>query len=656
MVYICRINSRIKNQFMATAKKAAPKIRDYKAERERTKQNKLKKQAEGTNAQPEPEQPRKAAPKPAAAQVIDPGQCGHVMIALSQIISDPNQPRKFFDMEELKGLSQSIVQHGVIQPITVRPIPGGLFMVVCGDRRFRASLIAQEAGNNITEIPAMIRELTDAEALEIQLTENLQRHNPHPIEDAHSFKIMLANNYSIEDIALKVCKSEKFVAMRLMLNDLSPAFQEVFFAGKMSLGQAVMLCKVAAEAQDAIFADEVPDNWKEDADFMLDDVEHLVKRESKNLDSAPFKTEDPDLYKEMGACGGCKFNSANNLVLFTDANTSRICGNAVCYNIKCSRSYKQSIEQVMSDPSVVFVAAGHYSDTDKQKVKDVEKLGVAVLPAGTWKRVILKKPDWNEHLADNEDNFDPEEETWEQFEQNVRTEYDQMVTSYEEELKKVEAARTEGKIRKAFVVAGNCEGTIVEIMPTTEQAEIALTGGPGSDRGVEHEIEEIKKREARAKELDGEKIWLAVRDEMSKGQFLAHGGAMDPVERCAMAAAIFEAIGWSERKEFALEVLKLKQYEDGMKVAKALEKITDEQFNQLSRMFMKKMLFPLPGSHLVSYPNYFGHAVAKVYIPDTVANIEATQNAKAKKRAENVKKKIQDLKDPPPPREKKGEE
>lgn len=641
---------------MATAKKSAqPPKRDYKAERERTRLNKEKAKGE-QSAVTSPDKPRKAAKNHTEAQILEAGHCGHVMIPLSQIVSDPNQPRKFFDMNELIGLSKSIIQYGVIEPIMVRPIPGDLYMVVFGDRRFRASLIAQEGGHNISEIQSMIRELTDAEALEMQLTENLQRHNPHPIEDAHSFKVMLANGYSVEEIALRVAKSDKFVAMRLMLNDLSPRFQEMFFANKMSLGQAVMLCKVPSEAQEAIFEEEVRDNWKEDPDFMLDDIEHMVKREAKNLDSAKFKTEDLDLYPEMGACGTCKWNSANSLSLFIDENKSRICGNAVCFNIKTTRAYKQRIEEVMTDPSIVFVAGGHYTKEDEQKVKDVEKLDVKVLPAGTWKRVINNLPSWNDFLEDNEGNFDPEDESREQFEANVKDEYEVLVVRHNEESKAVEAARAEGKVKKAFIVVGSgMEGTIVEIMPTTEQAALELTeGGTGGNSGVAAEIAEIEKREARAKEIDGEKIWQSVREEMLSRIHLEHGGPLDAIERGAIAAAIYESIGWSERAEFAKNMLKLKEAKPIL-LAKAFEKVTDEQFNMLCRMLMKKLLFPLPGSHLGSLPNYMGFAVAKIYMPVQVADIEANQNVKAKKRAENVKKKIEDLKNPPPPKEKKGE-
>lgn len=633
---------------MATAKKAAPKKRDYSAERLRTKQNKQK-AAAGTDAQEDPEPARTAPKKAKAVQNIDLGQCGHIDVALSSIISDPNQPRKFFDAGKLLELSKTIVEHGVLEPILIRPIPGDLYMVVFGERRFRASLMAGEAGHTVTTIPAMIKEMTDAQALEVQLIENLHRTDPHPIEDAHTFKRML-ENHSIEEIALRIVKSTKFVAMRLMLCDLSPAFQEVFFANKMSLGQAMHLCKVNTQAQEAIFSDEVPDDWKEDPDFMLDDIQRLVNQEQKNLDSAPFKTEDAELYPEMGACGKCQFNSANTLQLFVEQQTSRICGNAVCYNIKCVRSYKANIEEVKTDPSVVFVAGSHYADEAKQKVKDVEALGAPVLAYGTWKKVELdEKPDWETYLKDCEGNYDSDSETREEFEAAVKVEFDEAVADWQKEADAIAAARAEGKIHKAFIIVGADEGKFAEVIATTAQAEFALAAvDNGDDPAIALQVAEINKREERAKELDSEKVWQELRHVMLSSNHLDNSDPLEDIERGAMAVAVFSQIGYEQQGEFVVKVLKLIEpdSDNDVAIAKALMKITEKNFFKLCRILFRKTLFPLPGSHEKNMLNVAGYALAKKYIPKQLKDIEANQAAAAAKRGANVEKKIKKLTEP----------
>lgn len=638
-----------------------PKERDYKKE---VQQRKARQAAKVTGVTAPRVQTKKDAQKAAKDRVNTPkispkGQpkeeqpvpvppdCGHISVALSQIVSDPNQPRKFFDALKMVELSKSIILHDVIEPILIRPIGGGLYMIVFGERRFRGSLMAAEAGYNITHIPAMIRELTEAEARELQLVENLHRTDPHPIEDAYTFKAML-EDHSIGEIALRIGKSEKFVAMRIILTDLIQDFQDVFFANKMSLGQAVLLCKVGADAQKAIFANEVRQDWKEDQDFMLDDIQHLVKKESKNLDSAPFKTEDPDLYPEMGACGKCQFNSANTLQLFVEQQTSRICGNAICFNIKCARAYKQNIEQIMTDPEVVFVAGGHYNEQDKQKVKDVEKLGVPVLAPGSWRKVgVMEKPILEQWIADNEDTYDTDYESREEFEARIKVEWEEGIKEYNEEVAEVEAGRKDGKIRKAFIVVGNEEGKVVEIMTTTPQAELKLGGTTdGVDNNIVLQIDEIKKREERKKELDAEKIWTEIRSQMLVGDHFTKDGIITFTENLAVATAIYDALEYNAKKAFTTTVLKVEDYNDEMKISSALQNLSSAQQSILYRTFIGCKLFPVTGSHLKNYVNAAAYSLAKNSMPSTVTNIESEINIKAEKRAQKVKKAIEDLQEP----------
>lgn len=609
------------------------KERDYKKE---VQQRKIRQQAKVDRniAEQLPPPSKKAMPdkkkvlskNPASNKQDDheitymPADCGHMPVQLSQIVSDPNQPRKFFDAQKMLELRDSIIKHDVIEPILIRPIAGGLYMVVFGERRFRASLMAGETGHGITHIPAMIRELTDHEALELQLVENLHRTDPHPIEDAHTFKKML-ETHPIEEIALRIGKSEKFVAMRIMLTDLIQPFQDIFFAEKMSLGQAVMLCKVSAESQAAIFTDEVPADWKENKGYMLDDISRLVNRESKNLDSAPFNTEDAELYPEMGACNKCQYNSANTLQLFVEEQTVRICGNAVCYNIKCSRDYKQTIESVMVNPSVVFVAAFHYDEASKQKVKEVEKLNVPVLKAGSWQKLEMPSlPDAQEGTEED-------------------------IELYNDECKVIEQARKDGKVKKAFIVAGNGQGTMIEIIENESSPELNMADGTGCDPSIAKQIAEINQREERKKEIDAEHIWTEIREQMLVGDHFTKDSILLFTETNALAVAIYESLDYQRKQVFTTDVLKV-MGGNQMEIAAAFQNITTAQLNMLYRALIGSKIFPATGSHTKNYVNAAGFALAKVVIPSTVTNIESEVNIKAEKRAQKVKKAIADLQEP----------
>lgn len=138
-----------------------------------------------------------------------------VTLRISEIEPNRDQPRKDFDEEALAELSSSIMQFGVLQPILVRPIIGGGYQIVAGERRYRASRMA-----GLTEIPAVIRELSDDETMELAMIENLQREDLTPIEEAKGYKVLIETyDMSQEQVAKSMGKSRSAIAntMRLLL-------------------------------------------------------------------------------------------------------------------------------------------------------------------------------------------------------------------------------------------------------------------------------------------------------------------------------------------------------------------------------------------------------------------------------------------------------
>jgi len=158
---------------------------------------------------------------------------GVLQIALERILPNPHQPRKIFADEELKELADSIRQHGVIQPITVRP-RGDAYELVVGERRLRASRLA-----GLPEIPALVREMTDLESAEIAIIENLQREDLNPLEEAAAFSHLLSElDYTQEKIAIRLGKSRSHVANTLRLLTLPQLAADLVLKGQLSAGQA----------------------------------------------------------------------------------------------------------------------------------------------------------------------------------------------------------------------------------------------------------------------------------------------------------------------------------------------------------------------------------------------------------------------------------
>lgn len=175
---------------------------------------------------------------------LEAGQGSVRMIPLDQIDNNPDQPRKRFDEEQLEELKESIQAHGLLEPIIVRPVDGR-YEVVVGERRWRA---AQMAG--LAEIPAIVRSMSDREAMEIALVENLQREDLNPLEEAEAYR-RLMEEFSLtqEEIAERVGKKRSTIANTLRLLELDPEIREDLASGKITGGHAKALLSIPGKAK-----------------------------------------------------------------------------------------------------------------------------------------------------------------------------------------------------------------------------------------------------------------------------------------------------------------------------------------------------------------------------------------------------------------------
>lgn len=186
-------------------------------------------------------------------------------IPIENIIPDPNQPRKMFDEAKQKELVESIKQHGLLQPILVRPI-GDKFQIVHGERRYRACKVL-----GLEKIRAEVKELSDRQVLEIQLVENLQREDLNPIEEAETFQRMISEcGYKHEEIAQRIGKSREYVTKRLRLLDLPLATQDKI--GKREL---------TASLAEVILSVDEPEKAEKVTNAIIED--NLTVRQAKDL-------------------------------------------------------------------------------------------------------------------------------------------------------------------------------------------------------------------------------------------------------------------------------------------------------------------------------------------------------------------------------------
>lgn len=166
-----------------------------------------------------------------------------VSLPLRDIEPDKSQPRKAFDEESLAALAGSIAKHGLLQPIAVRPAPAGGWRIIAGERRWRAARMA-----GLTEVPVVIREVSDEQAMELALIENLQREDLDPIEEAMGYQQLMERcNFTQEEAAKRLSRSRSAVANSLRLLNLPDEVIEMVRQGQLSTGHAKVILSLEGE-------------------------------------------------------------------------------------------------------------------------------------------------------------------------------------------------------------------------------------------------------------------------------------------------------------------------------------------------------------------------------------------------------------------------
>lgn len=169
---------------------------------------------------------------------------GAVELKISELEPNREQPRREFDEKAMAELADSIAQHGLLQPLLVRPLFGGGYQIVAGERRWRAARMA-----GLSEVPAVVREMSDHEVMELALIENLQREDLTPLEEANGYQTLL-DKYGMtqEEVAKTVGKSRPAVANALRLLHLPEGIREMVERGELSAGHARTLLAFPDEA------------------------------------------------------------------------------------------------------------------------------------------------------------------------------------------------------------------------------------------------------------------------------------------------------------------------------------------------------------------------------------------------------------------------
>jgi ParB/RepB/Spo0J family partition protein len=358
--------------------------------------------------------------------------------SIDQITPSKSNPRKSF--KGIDELAASVRVHGVISPLLVRPADsrvGTAYELVAGERRWRA---AKKAG--LKHVPAIVRELSDKEVLEIQVIENVQRADVHPIEEADGYEVLLEKHgYDVEGIAAKIGKSKAYVYARLKLAALAPYPRKAFLEDRLNASIALLIARIpdvglqekatreilaepaalqADEFAGAVDNDNDPVSYirrELRTDEVVDKAEpvpmsvreaqvHLRRRYMLRLELATFTLADAQLVPKAGACTDCSFRTGNQRELFSEVAAADVCTNPPCFEEKTRAAFdqkaaaakaqgvkvveKEKTERMFSPIDGRTVAGSSpYVDPKSEVPRDLVGWGTSKLP--TWEQLLGKK-------------------------------------------------------------------------------------------------------------------------------------------------------------------------------------------------------------------------------------------------------------------------
>ena len=306
-------------------------------------------------------------------------------LPLSLLSESTTNPRRQFDEASLKELAETIRTQGVLSPLLVRPKDEVNFEIVFGARRYRAAQMVEAP-----TVPVRIKYMTDAEVLEAQLIENLQRRDVHPMEEAEGYKRLLTLDdpkYSIEQIAAKVGKTPVYIAQRLKLTELCEAVVDAFYRSDIGVGHALMLAKLPADLQQqgltACFKEVYTNHGDKPARILLP-VRNLRFWIETNvlllLKDAPFDKRNAHLVAIAGSCVDCPNRTGHNKLLFADLGKQDACTNPSCYQAKLDAHVAAT---VAAKPKLVQIST----------LQGQQREGSPVLPRNKYVAIREDKPE-----------------------------------------------------------------------------------------------------------------------------------------------------------------------------------------------------------------------------------------------------------------------
>jgi ParB family chromosome partitioning protein len=535
---------------------------------------------------------------------------GIVALELSKIVPSGFNPRKIIYDSDLQELEQSIKQSGVLQPIIVRP-RGRKFEIVCGERRYSASVLAKTK-----TIPAIVRKLSDDEALELAITENLQRKDISPIEEAEAYRRLSdTGRYDVSSLALRFGKSEAYIRNRMKLNDLTEDILDLVNRDIINISIALELCKYSKETQADIFKKHLQD----DDEGYYNNWRGLTAKEFAHRLERDYSGELSRYHFDKTECEKCPFNTAC-YSLFPVPNSEGKCTDLSCLRKKNEQHLTDALKAVLRENPDTEICKPSYNGGHEEIYACLSEQGYQV----ETERINIfpdepEKPDRN--TFENEEDF-----------QKAEDEYYGEMADYKEETDELDDLFANGKAKQAVTLDSN-QIKFGYILVRDNDSDTATANGtkPLTTANL------LLKQDRRNKEIAVENIVEDTR------RFIRENDAPESdFSEFEDKLLYFTMMDDLKREHIALftdDTEKKWHLTDEDKIA-VINSLTEEQKTVIRRDFLVSHLSDACG---VSKKSYLMLEFARQHFPETLAETETKYNDIYQKRHERITEKLQAL-------------
>ncbi len=509
-------------------------------------------------------------------------------IDISLIDISSTNPRKVFNQKSLKELSVSIATNGVLQPILLRP-KGKRYELICGERRFKASEIAKQK-----TIPGYVREVTDEQAFEMQIIENLERENVHPLHEAEAFKKMLEiKTNTTKTIADKVAKSESYIIQRLQLNNLIAKWKTHFLKEEaITISHALIISKHTKEVQKDLLDSAIDFHGMKSVKALESYINNNVLRV---LDKAIFNPLDKVLVKKAGSCTDCAKRSGYNTLLFADVEKDDTCFDKACFALKTQVQALNTVTDVIENSKPILLLRTEYTLPDK-----IERL-------------------INGHKM----------ATYRQ--------YNDFYNTYDDAKK--------GRVEAVWINGNNLGKKVyVELL----KKESSSGGKKMADLAPKEQISRIQEREVRSKELDAEKEQANVMALLEESKELKEVGFHKPclIDKAISRMILINSLDWSVRQR-VFKNIKFKDFkgnETKATILKSLLAISEQDMAYIIRQsYFAKFHSSKPTWNDAKLLRLFADnckTVDVTKVENEQKEIRKKRNARQKERIDKLKKQV----------------